>query len=204
MAKSCGKCGQPIPSSAWIDGRKKINLQNRRYCLNCSPFGSKNTRQLEKLHPPATPTCQECGGPFGIKQRKGRVCWKCVFASRSLRQLDRVYGVVGDACWLCGYTRGPAGRRVLDFHHVDRTAKLFSLDCRHLVNLAWARVRVELQKCVLLCANCHREVETGLIGTQEIDRIFREKWSSLSNQLPPAKSTQRKKMPRLGGEGGAE
>lgn len=47
----------------------------------------------------------------------------------------------------------------LDFHHADPATKSFSFGgnaCRALSSL-WA----EVQKCVVLCANCHRLVEWG-------------------------------------------
>jgi transposase-like protein len=62
----------------------------------------------------------------------------------------------GGQCLLCGYDRNPAA---LQFHHVDRATKEFTLrngDTRSL-----ERMRAEAAKCVLLCANCHAEVESG-------------------------------------------
>jgi hypothetical protein len=62
----------------------------------------------------------------------------------------------GGECLLCGYHRNPAA---LQFHHVDRATKDFTLrngDTRSL-----ERMRAEAAKCVLLCANCHAEVESG-------------------------------------------
>jgi hypothetical protein len=183
MAKTCGKCGKKIPSSAWIDGRKKTNLQHRRYCLECSPFGSRNTRRLEQVRrsEELDITCRTCGKPLSPNQRKGRRCWNCCFAERAENRLDRAYAIVGDRCWRCGYTRGRAGRRILDFHHVDRTEKRFQLDARHVVNLAWDRVLLEMKKCVLLCANCHREVETGLVEPEEVRRLHERHWTAASD-----------------------
>ena len=43
----CRKCETPFPVKKEIDGKVR-NLQNRKYCLTCSPFGSGNTKKLEK------------------------------------------------------------------------------------------------------------------------------------------------------------
>ena len=51
----------------------------------------------------------------------------------------------------------------LQFHHVDPSAKSFSLSERGLAR-SLERARAEVAKCVLLCANCHAEVE-GMIAT---------------------------------------
>jgi transposase len=63
----------------------------------------------------------------------------------------------GGACQLCGYNRVPAA---LQFHHLDRAEKAFELSHRG-ATLALATARAEIAKCVLLCANCHAEVEAG-------------------------------------------
>ncbi len=63
----------------------------------------------------------------------------------------------GGACALCGYARHPAA---MHFHHLDPSTKLFSLG-RDGATRSLARARAEAKKCVLLCANCHAEVEAG-------------------------------------------
>jgi hypothetical protein len=64
----------------------------------------------------------------------------------------------GGACKLCGYNRVPAA---LQFHHLDRSQKAFELSHRG-ATLALDTARAEVAKCVLLCANCHAEVEAGI------------------------------------------
>jgi len=58
---------------------------------------------------------------------------------------------------VCGYARYAGA---LQFHHVDRTAKAFTI--RNGETRSLAKMRSEVRKCVLLCANCHAEVEAGL------------------------------------------
>ena len=43
---------------------------------------------------------------------------------------------------------------VYDFHHVVKGEKEFPL--ANMWSLSWERIRKELRKCALLCANCHR------------------------------------------------
>jgi transposase-like protein len=64
----------------------------------------------------------------------------------------------GGACQLCGYDRAPAA---LHFHHVDPEQKSFGLGLRGVAR-SLERCRAEARKCVLLCANCHAEVEAGV------------------------------------------
>jgi hypothetical protein len=64
----------------------------------------------------------------------------------------------GGRCILCGYDRC---QRALEFHHLDPNKKRFPLAHRGL-SQGIAKLRVESAKCVLLCSNCHAEVESGL------------------------------------------
>lgn len=64
----------------------------------------------------------------------------------------------GGACAICGYDRCV---RALEFHHVDPATKRFGLGSRGLAQ-AMDKLRAEVAKCVLLCANCHAEVEAGV------------------------------------------
>jgi Homeodomain-like domain len=64
----------------------------------------------------------------------------------------------GGACLLCGYDRSPAA---LHFHHIEPDQKSFGLALRGVAR-SLERCRAEARKCVLLCANCHAEVEAGL------------------------------------------
>ena len=66
----------------------------------------------------------------------------------------------GGKCQVCGYKKYQGA---LDLHHLDRKQKAFSFsDKGH--SRSWERVKKELDKCVLVCANCHREVEAGIIS----------------------------------------
>jgi transposase len=64
----------------------------------------------------------------------------------------------GGSCQLCGYNRWLGA---LQFHHVDPSQKEFHIALRGVAR-SLERVRAEARKCVLLCANCHAEVEGGI------------------------------------------
>lgn len=59
---------------------------------------------------------------------------------------------------VCGYDRCTTS---LHFHHVDPTTKAFNVQMG--MGKALAVYRAEAGKCVLVCANCHGEIEAGLI-----------------------------------------
>lgn len=64
----------------------------------------------------------------------------------------------GGCCVLCDYDRCIAA---LTFHHTDPAQKRFGLGARGLAQ-SLEKLREEARKCVLVCANCHAEVEAGM------------------------------------------
>jgi transposase-like protein len=64
----------------------------------------------------------------------------------------------GGECAICGYDRHP---RALHFHHLDPAEKAFGIAFSGVAR-SLERCRAEAAKCVLLCSNCHAEVEDGV------------------------------------------
>ncbi len=63
----------------------------------------------------------------------------------------------GGRCQVCGYERCI---EALEFHHLDPTQKDFGISHKGYTR-SWEKVKEEVDKCILLCANCHREVHAG-------------------------------------------
>ncbi len=63
----------------------------------------------------------------------------------------------GGKCQICGYNKYPS---VLDLHHITGEKK-FGIGDKGYTR-SWEKVKAELDKCVLVCANCHRELEAGV------------------------------------------
>lgn len=81
------------------------------------------------------------------------------FVSERRRKLKRMaVELKGGRCQICGYNKCIGA---MDFHHVDEEKKSFDLSSRGLTR-SWARIEEEIKKCVLVCANCHREIHAGL------------------------------------------
>ena len=79
---------------------------------------------------------------------------------RKLKLLAIMYK--GGCCNDCGYSTTP---NALEFHHIDPKQKEFAIGAGGITR-SFDRIKVELDKCLLLCANCHREehdrIESGL------------------------------------------
>jgi transposase len=104
---------------------------------------------------------------FWLEGRGYYRCQRCRWeaVSRRRRKVKQILvEEAGGRCVLCGYDHCLAA---LHFHHRDPAAKSFEVS-RNGVTRSLARARAEARKCVLLCSNCHAEVEAGI--TPLIDR----------------------------------
>lgn len=111
----------------------------------------------------ATRTCRHHGEVEFVMDARGH--WRCRrcrqdAVSERRRKVKKMLVVeAGGKCTICGYDRSAAA---LQFHHVDPDEKRFSIGQRGSTRGIDA-VREEAAKCALLCANCHAEVESGLV-----------------------------------------
>jgi hypothetical protein len=90
-------------------------------------------------------------------------CKRCVgeAVTRRKQKLKRtLVDEAGGRCAVCGYDRCIVN---LGFHHVDPASKSFAMSMA--VGRSIAAFREEAKKCVLVCANCHGEIEAGMIAS---------------------------------------
>ena len=97
---------------------------------------------------------------------------------RRRRIREKAIDYKGGHCQICGYSRC---LEALEFHHLESTGKDFGISDRGYTR-SWKRIIEELDKCILLCANCHREVHTGLQLPRE---IVVEKSGEFREACPP-------------------
>ena len=108
----------------------------------------------------------------GIKQQICKQCVRAMSKQNYLDNKDRHVRVCRDAtrarverlreyiaslnlkCERCGENH-PG---VLDFHHTDPTVKESSVSVLIGQGCSFAKVEREIQKCIVLCSNCHRKV----------------------------------------------
>lgn len=112
-------------------------------------------------HATAVAICPVHGADSVLVPRgDGFRCQRCrsdAVVARRRRVKAMLLEEAGGACVACGYAKSSAA---LHFHHLDPSTKSFSI-AGGGVSRSLARARAEAAKCVLLCANCHAEVETG-------------------------------------------
>ena len=75
---------------------------------------------------------------------------------KRLREMAREYK--GGKCTICGYDKC---QRALSFHHLDPKQKNFGISMSGLTR-SWDKIKKEIDKCILFCANCHMELHEGM------------------------------------------
>lgn len=67
----------------------------------------------------------------------------------------------GGKCQICGYSKCSDA---FEFHHLDSSSKKFSIGNSNPKHMSWDEVVEEAEKCIMVCANCHREIHFGLVN----------------------------------------
>ena len=70
----------------------------------------------------------------------------------------------GGKCEICGYDKCV---EALEFHHINPDEKDFGIGQKGYTR-SFERNKEEVDKCILVCANCHREIHNGLIDIKKI------------------------------------
>jgi predicted HNH restriction endonuclease len=110
--------------------------------------------------------CKESKSLSQFYQRRGKIggssyCKPCTNAESLMRQRKfktKCIEYKGGKCEICGYNKFQGA---LEFHHRDPTQKDFQLSKAR----SWTfneRVKNELDKCQILCSNCHKELHNEL------------------------------------------
>lgn len=166
----CLKCEAKFPNRILIDGVIK-NAQRRKYCLDCSPFGCHNTAKLHETKSikqcPEFRRCPRCCQTLAAEnfhQKRGmphassycKICTTIQTTERQRKFKEFCVNYKGGACELCGYKKCLAA---LEFHHKDPSKKDFVISKSRLKKMNEETMN-ELNKCQLVCANCHREIHS--------------------------------------------
>jgi DNA-binding CsgD family transcriptional regulator len=97
---------------------------------------------------------------------KSKECNK-ISREKKHRHLKIIKMKMGGKCYKCGYEKSLLA---LDFHHIDPKSKDGNVSKFYDPTLR----EEEAKKCVLLCANCHREFHGGLITLDQKRQNFGE------------------------------
>lgn len=151
--RKCKRCGREIPKT--YNGKRVYT--SRVYCFECSPLGIKRGHNWKK-----TLICKDCGRSYIYTKKltsKGytvHLCLYCNVKKHRKKKMLKAIEYLGGKCSICGYNKCI---EAYDFHHIDRRNK--EADISDILCRAWRYVKKELNKCILLCSNCHRELHAS-------------------------------------------
>lgn len=168
----CKKCGKSFPNHIKINNQIH-NICNRKFCLECSPFKKHNTLDITKYPelqlfdaPNGQKFCKKCGETKPITEfyRKGKTlqhcCKKCsneyIISTQKLKK-QKAIEYKGGKCIICGYNKYFGA---LEFHHIESDKKEHNLS--YMKTYSFEKMKKELDKCILVCANCHREIHAQI------------------------------------------
>lgn len=181
----CQKCGKTFPVRVKIDGKIK-NLCSRKFCLDCSPFGLRNTKQILAPTVSGEKCCLGCnkslienknnfytkGERFYARCKK---CFNTLCKKQSQEVKKKAIEYMGGKCFICGYNRCNAA---LELHHKNPKEKDPKIKFGS-TRRSFDKIKKELDKCVLLCANCHREEHVRLRGICPVSVVDAQESSKL-------------------------
>lgn len=92
----------------------------------------------------------------GKKKYKSK-CKSCQTVYDQVLYIAKIEGALSESgrryeCEVCGYDKNTAA---LCFHHLDPSEKDFEITNAKTASLA--KLKIEIEKCVVLCSNCHME-----------------------------------------------
>ncbi len=169
--KVCLNCKKEFSIYYTVNGEKK-HSDKRKFCYECSPIGSHNTkpsldgsvkRKTKLVTPITEKECKICRKTLSITSYyNGMAACKECHNDRVLqnqRELKKeCVDYLGGKCCICGYNRCQGS---LEFHHKDPEQKDFGLSQKR--RHSFDELKKELDKCILVCANCHREIHANLV-----------------------------------------
>ena len=119
--------------------------------------------------------CRLCGNKFKDYQGRNRErCGSCNTKIRRFRAKAAAIKFLGGKCMKCGWHGNQAA---FQFHHLNSSEKDFMIG--NVANRNWEKIKTEIKKCVLLCANCHTVSHSTKDGEKFIKEALNYKGRTL-------------------------
>jgi len=134
----------------------KLNSINQYRCLPCKKKHNKDSKRRLSMFVEKG-LCRICQQPLDDSGNKNH-CKKCNKLDKQRRNKNthnskkRCVDYLGGKCSVCGLKTDFLA--VYDFHHRNPNEKETGI--RNLLHNSWEKLEKELNKCILVCSNCHR------------------------------------------------
>lgn len=118
---------------------------NTKYCPYCKETKLLTEFYFRRNRPGASAYCKLCSN------------LQTTIRHKKLKELAVTYK--GGKCEICGYAKYLGA---LEFHHKDPTKKDFGIGTHKSTGIN-EKTKSELDKCSLVCSNCHKEIHGNII-----------------------------------------
>ena len=173
----CQHCKKDFFPVTYFQGKRKW-LRGRRTCFECVPYATPSlggTAIRSRNTPDGKRQCRICNefktltefsptNKFGNLNSYCKPCAKKKNRKPKQRFKEECIVYKGGSCIRCGYNKCPAA---LEFHHREPNEKEFSLRDVNEVTLT-QKIKAELDKCDLVCSNCHKEIHYTPIWRKDV------------------------------------
>ena len=167
---TCVICGKEFES------QKSTKKYCSQECINASrrikwAEGKADREQAKKDNPHQMPEkeCLICNQKFRPKTPSANLrqcCYDCMPDGVQLHRTDflnKLREKRGGKCVRCGYDTYLGA---LEFHHLDPSKKDFTLGN---ADFRLKEAVEEINKCILICANCHREFHANYWDLEDLN-----------------------------------
>lgn len=155
MKKLCEVCGLEM----------ECIKANKKYCSKDCENKARRNRRQQPIKNKVCPICEKFFTPKTGSANLRKCCYECHPDGETLtrgKMLELVKRLHGGKCVRCGYDKCSGA---LEFHHIDASQKDFTISNDR------AKLEESIEeskKCILLCANCHRELHAEIFKITEV------------------------------------
>lgn len=147
----------------WCNKEFEASRKDTKYCSRSCGAKASRDRKINGINS-LEHKCPKCEKSFIVKDNafSRRYCYDCMpvtpKSGAENRKIIKQWALEykKNKCSICGYNKCS---EALEFHHLNPKEKDFNLSDRDLI-LDWQIIKQELDKCILVCANCHRELHS--------------------------------------------
>ena len=184
--------GMSITQIAVASGRSKGAVRHWLASYGLRTKGGREARSREGAREAreagltiATLSCPRHGESSHVREPRGYYRCRGCRQEAVVRRRRKVKAILvreaGGCCRICGYDRCAAA---LEFHHLDPEVKEFGVAQGGMAR-SIEHLRAEVRKCILLCSNCHAEVESGTSSVDAQPKVAI--WGSSMAEQDPVK-----------------
>lgn len=146
--KECLYCGTPLVD---IEGERRFR-KDKKFC-------NQKCHDKHKYKKASIPH-KEFKDKFGLNK----------YTLKGIQRKLELIELFGGKCQKCGYDKNLSA---FDFHHKDGYEKNFEIKIQYLKYKSIEEILKEVNKCMLLCSNCHREEHNPYMGIEYVKEVIK-------------------------------